>query len=191
MFWEPHSNHGSLSSMRDKINRKQVDKGAKVFNVGDEFLMHTFKAHLAARVCVCLQITSPSDDIPHENSLQWLRTTAETLLPQTLMPTSSVDPVFTMHRSFLHTAFLYIDLRNAIRFEDGPHIVRLWKFWLPRLIGTGRKNYAAECVHMIASLCADLPRHLSYIATHNRTVNVTGKPGRGKPLDQMIEHYNL
>jgi hypothetical protein len=67
------------------------------------------------------------------------------------------------------------------------HIVRLWKLWL---IGTG-KNYAGECVHHIANLCADLPKHLSFIAIHNCTVNVEGKAGRGKPLDQMIEHYNL
>ena len=107
------------------------------------------------------------------------------------MPTKSDDPVYSMHLSFLHTAFLYIDLRNAIRYEDGPHIIRQWMLWLPRLIGTGYKNYAVECVHMLASLCPDLPRHLAYIATHNRTVNMEGKPGRGKPIDQLNEHYNL
>ena len=57
-FLEPHGNHGSLSSMRDKINRKQVDKGVKVINVGDEFLVHTFKAHLAARICTHLYLSS-------------------------------------------------------------------------------------------------------------------------------------
>ena len=61
----------------------------------------------------------------------------------------------------------------------------------------GRNDYgccdvcSVECVHQIATLCADLPKHLSFIAIHNRTVNVEGKAGRGKPLDQMIEHYNL
>ena len=191
MFWEPHGNAGSLSSLRDTINRKQVDKPVKIFNTGDEFLLHTFKAHLAARICTHLNLTSTSDDIPHETSLDWLQTTAETLVKVSLMPATSDDPVYSMHRCFLHTAFLYIDLRNAIRHEDGPHIVRLWKLWLPRLIGTGRKNYAVECVNQIASLCADLPRHLAYIASHNRTVNMEGKPGRGKPLDQLNEHYNL
>ena len=46
-------------------------------------------------------------------------------------------------------------------------------------------------VHLLTKLCADFPKHLSYIATHNRTVNVEGKPGRGKPIDQMTEHYIL
>ena len=130
IFWEPHGNHGSLSSMRDKINRKQVDKGVKVFSTGDEFLVHTFKAHLAARICSCMELQSISDVIPHDKSLQWLQTTAEKLLPETIKPTNSIDPVYVMHRSFLHTSFLYVDLRNAIRYEDGPHIVRLWKLWL-------------------------------------------------------------
>ena len=115
-----------------------------------------------------------------------LQATAERLLPETIMPANSSDPVYAMHQSFLHISFLYFDLRDAIRYGDGEHIVRLWKLWLPRLIETGRKNYAVECVHMITSLCADLPRHLAYIATHNRTVNI----GRGKAIDQMVEHYN-
>ena len=62
-----------------------------------------------------------------------------------------------------------------------------------RLIGAGCKNYAVERVQMLASLCADLPRHLAYIATHNRTVNMEGKSGRGKPIDQLndTQHVNF
>ena len=41
------------------------------------------------------------------------------------------------------------------------------------------------------NLTARFPRHIAYIATHNRTVNMDGKPGHGKPLDQVMEHYNL
>lgn len=35
---------------------------------------------------------------------------------------------------------------------------------------------------LLANLAADFPRHISYIVTHNRTVNTEGKPGRGKPF---------
>ena len=48
-----------------------------------------------------------------------------------------------------------------------------------------------QSVRLVANLIADYPRHMAYIITHNRTVNVEGKPGRGKPVDQMMEHYNL
>lgn len=168
-----------------------MDKGVKIFNVGDEFLIHTFKAHLSASICSLLKLNSVSEAIQHENSLEWLRSTAEQLVADTLMQKSSTDPAYAMHRAFLHMSFLYIDLRNAIRYEDGVHIVRMWKLWLPRFIGTGRKNYATESVHLIANLFADFPKHLAYIAMNNRTVNTQGKIGHGKPIDQMVEHYNL
>ena len=193
IFWGSPAEQGSLCSMREQIRRNQVDKNVKVFSTGDEFVMHMFKAHLAARVCTKLALKSTSDNVEHEKCLTWLQSTAEDLVSHTLMPTHTTpsDTTYGMHRAFLHLAFLYVDLRNAIKFEDGPHIVRLWKLWLPRLIGTGRNNYAVECVHLIANISAELPKHLSYIATHNRTVNTEGKAGRGKPVDQMIEHYNL
>lgn len=168
-----------------------MDKAVKVFNVGDEFLMHVFKSHLAASICSVLKVDSMSSEIPHDISLEWLRSTAEKLVEDTLMAVSSEDPVYTMHRSFLHTAFLYVDLRDAIRYENGPHIVRMWKLWLPRFIGSGRKNYAAESVHVLANIFADFPKHIAYIAMHNRTVNTKGKISHGKPIDQMMEHYNL
>ena len=168
-----------------------MNKDVKVFSVGDEFLIHVFKAHLTASICSSLKVKSVLETIVHDNSLEWLRSTAERLVPETIMPTSSSDPVFARHRAFLHMAFLYVDLRNAIRHENGPHIVRMWKLWLPRFIGTGRKNYATESVYMIANLFANLPKHTAYIAMHNRTVNTKGKSGHGKPIDQMLEHYNL
>ena len=46
----------------------------------------------------------------------------------------------------------------------------------------------SEAVHLIVNLTADFPKH---IAINNRTVNIHGKPGHGKPIDQLIEHYNL
>ena len=43
---------------------------------------------------------------------------------------------------------------------------------------------------MLSNIHANFPRHIAYIATHNRFVNTAGKDGHGKPLD-MVEHYNL
>ena len=174
--------------MRELIHRVQVDRNAKVFNVSDEFLIHTFKAHLLASVSSILKLGSISDPIEHENSLAWLRSKAEQLVNETITASESAK---TMHRAFLHVGYLYMDLRNAIRFEDGPQVIRHYKMWLPRFLGTERKNYAVECVRVICNLCADFPRHMAYIATHNRTVSMRGKVGHGKPIDQMVEHYNL
>ena len=163
IFWGTPDQQGSLYSMREQIRRNTVDKNVKVFSTGDEFVIHMFKAHLAARVCSKLALRSTSDSVEHEKSLVWLQSTAEDMVEHTLMPMDATpsDKAYFMHRTFLHLAFLYVDLRNAIRFEDGPHIVRLWKLWLPRFIGTGRNNYAVECVHLIANVTADWPKHLA------------------------------
>lgn len=144
-----------------------------------------------ARICSILEIEKPTDEITHTTSLEWLEEKARTIVTETINPITSSDPVYEKHRSFLHLAFLYINLRTSIRWEDGPSIVRQWKLWLPRFIGTGCKNYATEAVNLITHLQADFPKHIAYIATHNRTVNTTGKPGHGKPIDQLMEHYVL
>jgi len=193
IFWGSPSQIGSLCNLREYVQRLQVDKSVKTFNTGDEFVVHAFKGHLMAAVCTILKVNSAQDPVPHDSSLEWLQKTSDMIVTESLFPvsTSCTDPIHKLHRAFLHTAFLYIDLRNAIRWEDGVHIIRHWKLWLPRLAGTGCKNYAVEAANLIANTTARFPRHISYIVTHNRTVNMDGRPGHGKPLDQIMEHYNL
>ena len=58
-------------------------------------------------------------------------------------------------------------------------------------MGTGRNNYSVEAANLIANLQADFPKHIAYVSTHNRTVNMEGRPGCGKPIDQLMEHYNF
>ena len=60
IFWSSPSHQGSLCNLRE-IQRVQVDKGAKVFNVADEFLVHVFKANLSASVCTSLKVQSTSE----------------------------------------------------------------------------------------------------------------------------------
>ena len=189
MFWGSPAQVGSLCNMREIVRRLQVDKGVKVFNIGDEFLIHVFKSHFKASILPILNIQSSSDAVVHQPTQQWLRSTAEWIVTNVVMPSVSSDPLYNFHRCFLHHMFLYVDLREAIRWENGPQIIRHWKWWLPRFLATGCRNYAAESVNL--NLKADFPKHVSYIATHNRTVNMSGGAGQGKPTDQLIEHYNL
>ena len=87
--------------MREQVSRKQ---GVKIFSVGDEILLHAFKAHLVARICTILKVTSTSSPIEHDVSSEWLRTTAERPVVQTLMPYSSTDPPphFPSHCVFVY-----------------------------------------------------------------------------------------
>ena len=46
-----------------------------------------------------------------------------------VMPMKTSDPIHSLHRVFIHLGYLYIDLREAIRWENGPQIIRHWKYW--------------------------------------------------------------
>ena len=65
-----------------------------------------------------------------------------------------------------------------------------WKYWLPFSSATNAKTiYTKEAASLVTNLKADFPKYIAYIVIHNRTVNVDGKQGHGKLIDQMIEHY--
>ena len=117
-------------NLREVIRQTHVDKNVRVFNVGDEFLVHAFKGHLIANIMNQLDVKTTEDPIDHNITKVWLQETADKLVNCTLMPVDSIDPMYKMHRSFLHHAFLCVDLREAIRWENGPQVVRHWKFWL-------------------------------------------------------------
>lgn len=160
MFWGSPAHIGSLCNMREIVRRLQVDKGVKVFNIGDEFLLDVFKAHFKASILPIVNIQTPSDPIVHQPTQQWLRSTAERIVDDVITPSVTSDLVLNFHRSFLHHMFMYVDLREAIRWENGPQIIRHWKCWLPRFLATGCRNYAAESVNLTAtslSTSATLP----------------------------------
>lgn len=189
-YWGTASQPGALSNLRQQINRTLVDKAGKTFSVADEFVIHAFKAHLIAAACAHFNVKSPSETIPHDQTQEWLISTAKCIVETSVLPKPHKDQLHDLHSSFLYAGFLYADLRNALKFE-GDQIIRLWKHWLIYFLGTNRKNYANEALNLLCNLKATFPRHIAYIATHNRTVNTSGKAGHGKPTDQMLEHYNL
>lgn len=179
-YWGKPAHHGSLCNLKEVISRKQVDKKAKNFSVADEFVLHAFKSHMIAAICNILNVKDTSCNISHQETAQWLDEVATRIVRATIATQPSKDIVYAFHRSFVHAAFLYVDLRNAIRFEDGRHIVRHWQQWLVYFLALGKHNYAAEAVNLICKLKSELPEDLAYLAIHNRTVNTTGRLGCGK-----------
>ena len=69
---EKPSYQGSLCNLREVSGRIQVNKAVKVFNVGDEFLMHAYRAHLKAGILTQLSLTSTSDHLEHPETSEWL-----------------------------------------------------------------------------------------------------------------------
>ena len=58
-------------------------------------------------------------------------------------------------------------------------------------LGSGRRNYSTEAANLLPNLKADWSPCMDYIQTYDRTVNMTGESGGSKPIDQMLEYYNL
>lgn len=96
IFWGTPGHPGSLCSIREYINWKQVNRSATVFSVSDEFIMHAFKGHLVVSICTQLKIASPKNAIQHEPGLEWLKNTAESIVKSTLLPRDSEDSVLNL-----------------------------------------------------------------------------------------------
>ncbi len=186
-FWAKADERGGLCSLREVIHRVQVDKKGSTFSITDEFICHCFKAHLMACLCKFFDKSSPTslkDVVVAESQLEQK---AKLFVEEYMLMDD--DPNF--QHSFLYTAFLYTDLRRAIQREEGEQIIRQWRLWLSYFLGSGKHNYAGEAATLLCNIQALYPRHIAYIVTNNRTVNMDGHAGHGKPIDQMLEHYNL
>ena len=198
-FWKSADHPGSLAHLATVVNRTGVTIAAKKFQQADEFLMHALEAHLTASLVSFLNIEGTRDTLIHDPvtiTQSWLEETAERFTNQVVaVPTdedsTDTDHIYNCHRSFLHMALLYEDLRNAIRNENGPRIIQHWRMWLIYFLATGRRNYSNEAANLLANLKADFSKWLAYIVSYNRTVNSSGKPGQGKAIDMAVEHHNL
>ena len=102
MFWGKPAQPGSFCNLRKVIRHVQVDKGVKVFNVGDEF------AHLTVGILTQLSLTSTSDPLTHTESSEWLNHTAKKLVSSLLMPHKSVDAVYIRDVQCCHVLSLAI-----------------------------------------------------------------------------------
>ena len=105
---------GSLCNMREIISHKLVDKNVKVFSTADEFIFCVFQAHFQATICSILGIASTSSRVVYPCTQTWLDETAEAIVAKVLMPQSS--------NAFFSS--FYLDLWNAVRWENGSQIIR-------------------------------------------------------------------
>ena len=198
LYWGAENIPGSLAHLRATVGRKNMIKGAKSFKEADEFLHHALEAHLTEALCKHLNINSPTEApaMHCETTTEWLDTTVTSFLQLVVsVPTDAqeetADHLKNFHRSFIHDAILYADLRNAIQYEDGERIISHWRWWLLYFRATGSKNYAKEAANLLANLKADFSQWMAYIVTHNRCVNTTGTPSKAKAIDMALEHHNL
>ena len=65
-----------------------------MFNIGDKFLIHVFKAHLTAAIIEELKMETKTTTTDHPQSLQWLEGKAELI----------VSHLFNLYRSSVYDA---------------------------------------------------------------------------------------
>lgn len=196
LFWGSPKDEGSLSHFKAALGRESVNQSAKKFQQCDEFLHHVMEGYVTASLLGHLGIASCDVSIPGaaggQPTMYDLQQLSQSFVKEIVdIPrdedSETADHLFNRHRSFINASLLYTNLRNAVRREDGPRIISLWNWWLVYFVATKRSNYS----HEAANLKADFSPWLSHIVTMNRTVNITGVPGKGKAIDMAVEHHNL
>lgn len=121
--------------------------------------------------------------VPQENQKEWLESTAEDIVRKSISEKTPSypneeddDDVYTYHRAVLNMGFLYTNLREAIRYENGPQIIRQWRFWLFQFLGSNRRNYACEAANLLANLAADWSPEIAH--THSLQNSEHGRQTR-------------
>ena len=158
-----------------------VDKSLKHSVLPINFLSMPSKyVHFLAAICTNQNTPSILQPVEYEGtSLEWLSSTAKCVVEKYIVPKESKDPVyvyavqsrvripymFSVTRPYV--GFLYTDLKRLIRYDKGVHIIRLeHSYFLAPITRTTLQG------NLLWNLQATYPKHIAYIVTHNRTVNM-------------------
>ena len=117
----------SLSKPLDQFVLHRLKSNYRAGSPSDMVLVQDLRVHL-----ISTPVSASTSQLPTSTGSQlsqlWLEETASSFIHKVVwVPSDShtheADSVYNQHRSFLHAAFLYTDLRNAVRCEDGPRII--------------------------------------------------------------------
>ena len=96
------------------------------------------------------------------------------------------DKAFIYATDFLSYGLLYFEFSDSIR-EDGPRILRCWRYLTLVFKEAQRKNYAIEGLNQYHFFFS--PRQKEQLMS-SRCINVHGIPGRNIAADLHLEHLN-
>ena len=92
--------------------------------------------------------------------------------------------------SFLADLLFVEEMVDAVHEGDGDRMMTVTKYLLLYFRSTGHRNYALECINIIAQVTSLLSERNAYRLKWCRFVNTTGKPGRNHSYDLEMEHWN-
>lgn len=103
----------SLASLKNFIKVPEVRVPATSIVVPQQLLFRDEK-YTDENIQI-LNVPSPSEPVPHEKSLEWLSSTAKSIVEERVLPLGSQDPLYALHRSFLYIGFMYTDLYRIVK----------------------------------------------------------------------------
>ena len=100
------------------------------------------------------------------------------------------DHVRAYAKEVLSLGLLYMEFVDGIREGDGNRILRCWRYFLPLFKCSGRTNYSIEAFNMLFEYEYAMSERMKQQLKWERTVNVSGKPGKNVSMDLHMEHIN-
>ena len=102
------------------------------------------------------------------------------------------DDIFNYNCALLADGLFFMNFLDAIAESDGARMMRQYKYLLLycRADGTHSAKYALECLYQSFLVNAILSPRDAERFIWNRTVNISGNPGKNIALDLDVEHSN-
>ncbi|KAF9498372.1 hypothetical protein BDN71DRAFT_1466204 [Pleurotus eryngii] len=97
------------------------------------------------------------------------------------------ENILILHQYFL----LYEELSYAMNAGDIGRVEACFLPWMMIFSGCGKHKYAAELQHYLEDVHFNFPVDLRNAIRMNILCNPTGKPGKFRGIDWLVEHNNL
>lgn len=100
------------------------------------------------------------------------------------------DGVFNYSSAMLNDGLLLLELKDALRKDDGERVVRCWKVMLLYFRHARHTNYQKEAFEFLAMVNATASSKIVKQVTWGHFVNTQGYTGMNIPVDLHMEHLN-
>lgn len=104
---------------------------------------------------------------------------------------SSTDAKYNYTCSLLRDGLMDWNREDAAKENDGPRLVRMWRFDMLRYSVANHTKYRLLAFRLQAQLMALLPPKMAHQLLHNRCVNIHGGSAKNVPGDLALEFMNM
>lgn len=100
------------------------------------------------------------------------------------------DSIYEYTRALLWHGITTLSRRDAIQENDGPRIIRHWKYDIIQFARLHHHKYFKMALNLLTSVQGGSSKRLAHQLTWCRTVNPKGQPRQNIPVDLQMEIFN-